>query len=170
MPKIRQGNVASDTDQDILKIEVLESHRATGNVAAALLQGFYLYSGALATSVAHDSHNIVVVGVTDEEMLLAVSTVERMGGGLVAVDGDRVLACLPLPVAGLLSEMYMRRVADGIESCILAAHGLGSTLPDPFMTLSFLSLPVIPELKLTDKGLVDVKRFEFVSLFLGEFS
>jgi len=167
-PKIKDGKVVSDIDRDILKMCVVERHKATGNVGLGLVQGFGLASGALASSVAHDSHNIVAVGVSDEEMLAAVMAVKQMGGGLVAVADGKVLASLPLPVAGLLSEKSMRDVAEGIAECIAAAAGLGCKLEDPFMTLSFLCLPVIPELKLTDKGLVDVNRFQLVPLFLGE--
>ena len=164
-PKILDGRVVCDLDRDILKMAVVERHRATGNVGLGLVQGFGLASGALATSVAHDSHNIVVVGASDEEMLAAVLAVKQMGGGLVAVEKGGVLASLPLPVAGLLSEGYMRDVAEGISECIDAAHALGCRLADPFMTLSFLCLPVIPELKLTDKGLVDVGEFQLVGMF-----
>ncbi len=164
-PRIRDGVVLPDTDQDILKLAVIERHRATGNVGLGLVQGFRLMKGALATSVAHDSHNIVVVGTGDEEMLAAVSAIKGMNGGLVAVEGGRALASLPLPVAGLLSESPMREVAEGIDECIDAAKGLGCCLKDPFMALSFLSLPVIPELKLTDRGLVDVLAFRLVPLF-----
>ncbi len=167
LPKIKDGKVVSDIDRDILKMAVVERHKATGNVGLGLVQGFGLASGALASSVAHDSHNIVAVGVSDEEMLAAVMAVKQMGGGLVAVADGKVLASLPLPVAGLLSERNMRDVAEGIAECIAAAAGLGCRLEDPFMTLSFLCLPVIPELKLTDRGLVDVNVFQFVPLFLG---
>jgi adenine deaminase len=132
------------------------------------VQGFRLARGALASSVAHDSHNIVVVGTGDEEMLAAVSAIKEMDGGLVAVEDGEVLASLPLPVAGLLSESHMQEVAESIAECIDAAHKLGCKLEDPFMTLSFLCLPVIPELKLTDRGLVDVNRFQFVPLFLDK--
>jgi adenine deaminase len=165
-PKIdANGRVAGDTEKDILKMAVVERHRATGNVGLGLVQGFELHSGALATSVAHDSHNIAVVGVNSEEMLSAVLAVKRMNGGLVVIRNGKVLASLDLPVAGLLSERYMRDVADGIDDCIDAVRELGCRLKDPFMTLSFLCLPVIPELKLTDKGLVDVLKFQFVPLF-----
>ncbi len=167
-PKIHEGKVVSDVDRDILKMAVVERHKATGNVGLGLVQGFGLRCGAIATSVAHDSHNIAAVGVSDEEMLAAVLAVKQMGGGLVAVAEGKVLASLPLPVAGLLSERYMRDVARGMEGCIDAAAKLGCKLEDPFMTLSFLCLPVIPELKLTDKGLVDVRVFRLVGMFLGE--
>ena len=164
-PKTAEGQVVADTEKDILKMAVVERHRGTGNIGLGLVQGIGLICGAIATSVAHDSHNIVVVGVTDEEMLAAVLAVKEMRGGLVVVNDGKVRASLPLPVAGLLSERYMRDVAEGIDECIDAARDLGCTLEDPFMTLSFLCLPVIPELKLTDRGLVDVKAFRFVSLF-----
>ncbi|NTV27709.1 MAG: adenine deaminase, partial [Methanothrix sp.] len=165
-PKNVNGRIVSDTKQDILKLAVVERHKATGNVGLGLVKGFSLDSGALATSVAHDSHNIAVVGVGDEEMLTAVLAVERMGGGLAVVANNRVLAELPLSVAGLLSEMHMQDVANGINNCIERAHEIGCDLIDPFMTLSFLCLPVIPELKLTDLGLVDVTQFQFVPLIL----
>jgi adenine deaminase len=168
LPKIKDGKVFSDIDRDILKMAVVERHKATGNVGLGLVQGFGLVRGALASSVAHDSHNIVAVGVSDEDMLAAVQAVKQMGGGLVAVAEGKVLASLPLPVAGLLSEASMLDVAEGIAECIAAAVGLGCKLEDPFMTLSFLCLPVIPELKLTDKGLVDVREFRLVGMFFGE--
>jgi adenine deaminase len=165
-PKIVNSRIVSDTSQDILKMAVVERHNGTGNVGLGLVKGFSLVSGALATSVTHDSHNIAVVGVGDEEMLAAVLAVERMGGGLAVVANNRVLAELPLYVAGLLSEMHMQDVANGINNCIERAHEIGCDLIDPFMTLSFLCLPVIPELKLTDLGLVDVTQFQFVPLIL----
>jgi adenine deaminase len=165
-PRVVEGKVVSDTDRDILKMAVVERHKATGNVGLGLVQGVGLACGALASSVAHDSHNIVVVGTTDDDMLAAVLAVKQMGGGLVAVAEGEILASLPLPVAGLLSERRMQYVAAGIDGCIDAVHAQGCTLKDPFMTLSFLCLPVIPELKLTDMGLVDVNAFRFVPLFL----
>lgn len=165
-PKTAAGQVVADVERDILKMAVVERHKGTGNIGLGLVQGYGLVCGAIATSVAHDSHNIAVVGVDDEEMLAAVLAVKEMGGGLSVVGSGRVRASLPLPVAGLLSERYMRDVAEGIDECIDAARDLGCALEDPFMTLSFLSLPVIPELKLTDMGLVDVRSFRFVSLFL----
>jgi len=166
LPKAAGGLIVSDLGQDILKMAVVERHKATGNIGLGLVQGFGLKTGALATSVAHDSHNIAAVGVIDEDMLAAVLGVKQMGGGLAVVADGRVKASLPLPVAGLLSERYMRDVAGGIDECIDAAREQGCTLKDPFMTLSFLCLPVIPELKLTDLGLVDVNLFGFVPLFL----
>ncbi len=164
-PKTAEGRVVADTEKDVLKMAVVERHRATGNIGLGLVQGFGLRSGAIATSVAHDSHNIAVVGVDSAEMLSAVLAVKEMNGGLVVVNEGRVKASLALPVAGLLSEWHMRDVADGIDDCVDAVRELGCKLKDPFMTLSFLCLPVIPELKLTDRGLVDVNKFQFVPLF-----
>ena len=167
-PKVEGGRVVADPDRDLLLMAVVERHRGTGNVGLGLVRGFGLLRGAIATSVAHDSHNIAAVGVSSEEIFRAVSAVKEMGGGLVVVDGGVVTASLPLPIAGLLSDRSMEEVAEKIEEVVGAAKGLGSTLQDPFMTLSFLCLPVIPELKLTDRGLVDVSKFEFVPLFVGD--
>ena len=167
-PRVEEGLVVSDTGRDILKMAVVERHHGTGNIGRALVQGFGLAFGALATSVAHDSHNIAVVGVTDADMLAAVLAVQQMGGGLVALKEGRAQARLPLPVAGLMSEARLEEVQEGLESCIAAARELGCRLTDPFMTLSFLCLPVIPELKLTDRGLVDVGEFRLVGMFDGD--
>jgi adenine deaminase len=144
---------------------VVERHHATGHLGLGLVQGFGLRRGALASSVAHDSHNIVVVGADEADMLTAVRHLIALGGGLTAVAGGRVLADLPLPIAGLMSPSPLKEVAAAYARLRAAYWELGGTLPDPFMTLSFLALPVIPELKLTDLGLVDVGRFEVVPLF-----
>lgn len=165
--KVVNGNVVADTEKDILKMAVVERHKGTGNVGLGLVKGFGLKCGAIATSVAHDSHNIAVVGVSSKDMFRAVSEVKDMGGGLVVVNGN-VKASLPLSIAGLLSDRPMMEVAEKIDQIREKAHELGSHLEDPFMTLSFLCLPVIPELKLTDKGLVDVKKFDFIDLFSKE--
>ncbi len=164
--KINNARIAADIDRDILKIAIVERHKATGNIGLGLVQGFGLKKGAMATSVAHDSHNIVTVGVLEEDMLTAVLKVKEMGGGLVVANEGQIKASLALPIAGLLSEKSMLEVADGIRQCTESAQDLGCDLKDPFMTLSFLSLPVIPELKLTDKGLVDVTKFQLVPLFM----
>ncbi len=167
LPKVTGGFVISDVEKDILKIAVIERHMASGNVGMGLVQGFKLKQGSLATSFAHDSHNIVIVGTNDLDMLKAYLSVKQMGGGLTVVSEGKVEACMPLTIAGLLSDKQMQDVADGLNYCIEAARDLGCDLIDPFMTLSFLSLPVIPELKLTDKGLVDVNKFQLVRLFSG---
>ncbi len=163
--KIVDGYAVSDVERDILKMAVIERHTASGNMGKGFVKGFGLKRGAIASSVAHDSHNIVVVGVNDEDMFRAVKEIENMKGGLVTVADGQVLARLPLPVAGLMSEKSAYEVQAELEELLEATKSLGCVLDEPFMALSFLALPVIPELKLTDKGLVDVTEFRFVSLF-----
>jgi adenine deaminase len=162
---IRDGEVVSSAERDIAKIAVIERHLATGNFGLGLVQGIGLRRGAIASTIAHDSHNIVVIGMDDTSMLTAAHAVADMRGGMAAADGDRILARLPLPIAGLMSDQPIEVVRDRMEDLIAAAHQLGSPLHDPFTAMSFLALPVIPSLKITDKGLVDVDRFQIVPLF-----
>ena len=163
--KVENGFAVADVERDILKMAVIERHLASGNVGLGFVKGFGIKRGALGSSVAHDSHNLVLIGTNDEDMLLAAHRIERMRGGLAVVAEGRVLASLALSIAGLMSERPFEEVNEGLEALLDAAHDLGSDLHDPFMTLSFLALPVIPSLKLTDKGLVDVTQFKFVPLF-----
>jgi adenine deaminase len=162
---LKDGVAYPDVKEDILKIAVVERHRTTGNIGIGFVQGFGLKKGAIGSSVAHDSHNIVLIGTNDADMLKAVEVIQTMKGGLVAVSDGKVLASLPLPIAGLMSETSVAEVNLQLAALHRATKALGCKIPDPFMTLSFLSLPVIPELKLTDKGLVDVNQFKFVPLF-----
>ncbi len=143
---------------------MIERHLGTGRIGLGFVRGFGLQRGAVASTVAHDAHNLVVVGMSDAEMLLAVERAVELGGGLVVVDGDTVTAELPLPVAGLLSDRPLAEVIAGSEAVVAAVHALGSTVESPFQSLAFLALSVIPSLKLTDHGLVDVDRFELVPL------
>ena len=160
------GNkVVSDITRDILKIAVVERHTGSGNIGKGFVRGFGLKKGALSSSVAHDSHNIIVVGTNDEDMKTAVEAVVKMGGGLAAACDNKICATLPLPIAGLMSQEPVYAVREKVEKLLEVARDFGTTLNDPFMTLSFLALPVIPELKITDKGLVDVKQFCIVPLF-----
>lgn len=161
-----EGLVIADPERDLLKIAVVERHLATGNVGVGLIRGFGMQYGAIASSVAHDSHNIVVIGADDADMAFAVHEVARLRGGQAVVAGGEVLAALPLPIAGLMSDLPLERVRARIEDMTETVRDLGGTLPDPLMTMSFMALPVIPDLKLTDKGLVDVSRFEPVPVFL----
>jgi adenine deaminase len=156
------GQVISDTEHDILKLVVAERHRATGNVGLGMVIGFGLKKGALASSVAHDSHNIIAVGTSDEDIIAAVQEIERLQGGLAAVANGQVLASLSLPIAGLLSDEPLEVVVAQLGKLEQKARELGARLPSPFATLSFLALPVIPELKLTDLGLVDVTEFRLI--------
>ncbi len=162
------GFLQSDPDRDLIKIAVLERHRASGNIGLGLVRGFGLRRGALASSVAHDSHNIICVGCTDADMAAAVRCVQKTGGGLAVAAGGEITASLPLPFAGLISGQSAGEIAAGWESVRLAAGRIGCVLPEPFMALSFLALPVIPELKITDQGLFDVNAFRHVPLFLQD--
>ncbi len=163
--RIVGGEAVVDTERDILKMVVLERHRASGGIGKGFIHGFGLKRGALAGTVAHDHHNLVVVGADDESMRTAVRAVSEMGGGLVVVDGTQVLARLPLPVAGLMSENPIEWIRREYDALVTMAHSMGSSLPDPFMTMSFMALEVIPSLKLTDVGLVDVEQFKLIDLF-----
>ena len=165
---IHNGLVVADTGQDIAKIAVIERHHGTGNFGLGLVKGLGLQRGAIGSSIAHDSHNIVVAGVDDEALLLAARTIAAMGGGMAAVDGERVLARLPLPIAGLMSDQPIETVRAQMDDMLRASAQLGSALHDPYMAMSFLALPVIPSLKITDKGLVDVDQFQIVPLFVQD--
>ncbi len=160
------GFAVSDPEHDILKFAIVERHRATGNIGKGFIKGFGLKRGAIAGTVAHDHHNLTVIGVDDASMQHAVQAIQQMGGGLVVVDGDRVLAQLPLPVAGLLSEEPIEDVCANYDILIEKAHELGNDMSDPFMAMSFMGLEVIPKLKLTDMGLVDVEQFKIIDLFV----
>ena len=160
--KVIDGVVVPDTSNDVLKLVVVERHKATGNIGLGLVTGFGLKQGALASSIAHDSHNIIAVGTNDDDILTAVKEIDRLQGGLVAAAEGRVLASLPLPIAGLLSDEPLEVVVDRLEKLEQVATDLGTTLASPFSTLSFLALPVIPELRLTDLGLVDVGEFRLI--------
>ncbi|MBA7671007.1 Adenine deaminase [subsurface metagenome] len=160
--KVSDGVIIPDTEKDILKLVVVERHRATGNIGRGLVMGFGLKKGALASSIAHDSHNIVAVGTDDNDIFTAIKEIERLNGGLVVAAEGRVLASLALPIAGLLSDQPLEVVVDKLEKLEQVARELGTTLPSPFSTLSFLALPVIPELRLTDLGLVDVNESRLI--------
>ena len=161
----REDEVVADPGRDILKIAVIERHLATGNVGLGFVKGLGLRKGAIASTIAHDHHNIVVAGADDESMFNAVQATAATRGGIAAAYNGTILAQLPLPIAGLMSDQPIETVRRQMEEVLAAAKQLGSPLHDPFMALSFLALPVIPSLKLTDRGLVDVDRFEMVSLF-----
>jgi adenine deaminase len=161
------GEIISDVERDILKLAVIERHLATGRVGLGFVKGLGLREGAVASSVAHDHHNIVVTGVDDVSMMTAIQATVATQGGLTVASGNTVLAQLPLPIAGLMSDQPFETVRRQMDEVTDAARKLGCRLHDPFMTLSFLALPVIPALKLTDHGLVDVERNEVVSLFEG---
>jgi adenine deaminase len=153
-----------DPERDIAKVAVIERHLGTGRIGVGLVRGFGLKRGALASTIAHDAHNIVVVGVDDQDMARAVARLAELGGGEVVVEDRGVRAELPLPIAGLLSDAPLEEVLAASRACVAATRALGCELDAPFQTMSFLALSVIPSLKITDRGLVDVDRFELVGL------
>ncbi len=159
---VKDGYVVPDVSRDILKAVVVERHKATGNIGLGLVVGFGLKKGALASSTAHDSHNIVAVGASDEDIYTAIKEVERLQGGLVVAAEGKVLGSLATPIAGLLSQEPLEKVVASLEKLQQITKDLGCVLPAPFATLSFLALPVIPELRLTDLGLVDVNEFRLI--------
>ena len=163
-PTARAGEATADPARDLAKIAVIERHLGTGRMGLGFVRGFGLQRGAIASTVAHDAHNVVVVGMNDASMAAAVRRLANRGGGIVVVDGAEVLAELPLPVAGLLADAPLEEVVERSHALAAAARELGCTLEAPFQHLSFLALSVIPSLKLTDRGLVDVDAFELVPL------
>lgn len=150
-------------ENDILKIACIERHKNTNHIGVGYVKGYSLKSGAVATSVAHDSHNIIAVGCTDSDISVAVNAVRNSKGGIAVVDNGKIKALLELPVAGLMSEEPLEKVNEKLEKAKTEAYRLGADKGiDPFMTLSFLSLPVIPSLRITTKGVFDVEKCEFV--------
>jgi adenine deaminase len=166
-PLIKNGNAESDPDRDLLKIAVIERHFASGRVGKGFVRGIGLKRGAIAGTVAHDHHNLIVMGADDLSMKTAAEAVAAAGGGQAVADGNAVLALLPLPIAGLMSDQPIEVVRDQAAALADALKKLGAPLIDPFMTMSFLGLEVIPSLKLTDLGLVDVEQQKPVSLFMS---
>src|SRR5579859_4022486 len=163
-PCVKDGSVVADPARDVIKIAVVERHHATGRVGLGLATNVGLKRGAYASTVAHDAHNIVVLGVDDRDMAACAMRLAEIGGGVVIAEGGRVVEELPLPVAGLMSDRPLAEVHQRLRSMEGRLKSMGVTVASPFMTLSFLALSVIPELKITDRGLVDVGRFELVPL------
>jgi adenine deaminase len=166
LPRVVDGLALADPERDLLKLAVIERHRGTGNVGLGFVRGLGLKRGALAGSVGHDAHNLTVAGCDDTSMMTAARAVGDLGGGLVAAAGEEVLGAVPLPIAGLMSDQPVEIVRGQMERLVGIARDLGSPLHDPFMALGFLALEVIPALKLTDQGLVDVDKFDFVPLWV----
>ena len=166
--KVVDGNAVSNVETDTLKICVIERHRATGNIGKGFVKGFNLKCGAIASTVAHDSHNMIVIGTNDFDMYTAAVALIKCQGGKVVVKDGEIISQLPLPIAGLMSDKEFDFVVEKCDELNKAAHSIGCKLEDPFMTMGFLSLPVIPELKITDKGVFDTNKFDFVDIFEGE--
>ena len=163
--KIENGLAVADVENDVLKICVVERHRASGNIGKGFVKGFGIKHGAIASTVAHDSHNMIIVGTNDVDMYIAQKELVKSQGGKVVVQNGEVLAKLPLPIAGLMSDKNMEYILEKSIELTNSAKEIGCVLEDPFMTMAFLALPVIPELKMTDKGLFSSKIFNFVDLF-----
>jgi adenine deaminase len=163
-PAVRGGEAVADPHRDLAKIAVIERHLGTGRVGRGFVRGFGLQRGALGSTLSHDAHNLIVVGMSDGAMAYAVRRLANIGGGIVVVDGAEVIAELPLPVAGILSDAPLAEVVERSHAIVAAAERLGCKVEAPFQLLAFLALSVIPSLKLTDRGLVDVDRFELVPL------
>jgi len=163
-PALRDGRAVADPARDLAKIAVVERHRQTGRIGLGFVSGLGLERGALASTHAHDAHNVVVVGVDEADMAAAVNRLAEIGGGQVAVAGGRVLAEVPCPIGGLLADRPVEEVAAAVARTEAASRELGAKISSPFMTMSFLALSVVPELKISDRGLVDTVRFELVPL------
>jgi adenine deaminase len=163
-PRVSEGDVVADPARDLVKIAVVERHHATGRVGLGLATNVGLKRGAYASTVAHDAHNIVILGLDDRDMAACATRLAEIGGGIVIAESGQVVEELPLPVAGLMSDRPLAEVHERLRSMERRLGTMGVSMTAPFMTLSFLALSVIPELKITDRGLVDVKRFELVPL------
>lgn len=157
-----EGRALCDPDQDAIKVAVIARHGVNDNIGLGFVHGFGLKAGAIASSVGHDSHNVTVVGVDDADMALAANRLGEMGGGFAVASGGEILAELALPVAGLMSLEPFESVRDGLKALRAAARRIGCTLPEPFLQVAFLPLPVIPHLKITDRGMFDVDRFALI--------
>jgi adenine deaminase len=159
----KDGRASANPDEDVLKIAVFERHQATGNVGLGFVHGLGVKEGAVASTVAHDCHNLVVAGASDPDMIFAANALIKTNGGLIAVKQRKILAQVPLPIAGLMSDKSVEVVSEQIETLKEGWGQLGSTLPSPYITLAFTTLSVIPELRITDKGLLDAVNFKFVN-------
>ena len=166
--KVVDGAVIPDPENDVLKLAVVERYGKNGNIGGAFVRGFGLQGGALASSVSHDHHNIVVVGTNDEDMAACVRAIEAEHGGFAVASGGETLGVLPLPIGGLLSDQPAEKVNAELEKITTIAQELGCKLPAPFMTLSFISLPTVPELGLTDRGLVNVRKHVLIGSVISE--
>ncbi|WP_141048888.1 adenine deaminase [Brucella melitensis] len=160
--KVGPNGVEPDLERDVVKVAVIERHGKNGNIATGFVHGFGLKAGAIASTVSHDSHNICVVGASDEDIATAANRLGEIEGGFVVVRDGKVLAEIPLPIAGLMSTEPYETVREALHKLRHAVEDLGSVLEEPFLQLAFIALPVIPHLKITDRGLVDVDKFEFV--------
>ena len=164
-PLVSEGNAVPDPSRDLAKIVVMERHHGTGRFAVGFVTGFGMQRGAIASSVAHDAHNFVAAGMDDRSIVTALGRLCETGGGLVLAEGEAVRGSLPLPIGGLMTYLDAKGVARALEDLEWEAEQLGLQLPHPFMALSFLCLSVIPNLRITDQGYVDIVRGGLQPLF-----
>ena len=164
--QVYHGLVESDTQQDVLKTAVFERHHATGKVGFGFVKGFGIQCGAMASTVAHDAHNLLVIGTNDKDMALAANTLVACGGGMTVVQNGKVLETLPLPIAGLMNDKPVEEMSAIVEKLGGAWKKIGCNMVSPFMTMALISLACLPELRLTDRGLVDCETFQFVPTFV----
>ena len=162
------GHLESDTTQDVLKTIVLERHHATSTKGAGFVKGFGIKRGAMASTVAHDAHNLLVVGTNDDDMALAANTLIQRGGGMVAVQDGQVLGLAELPIAGLMNDKSAEDMAADVAQLEEAWKTIGCDMPSPFMTMALIPLACLPDLRLTNRGLVDCRTFQFVPLVVEE--
>ncbi len=160
---IENGDKAPDIEKDLIRVSVIERHGLNGNISNGFVKGFGLKSGSIASTVAHDHHNIVAIGIKYEDITIAVNRLSEIEGGIVIVDNGKVVRELALPLAGLMSAKPFETVEQDLKLLREAAYALGVSLDEPFLQLSFLALPVIPSLKITDRGIIDVKKFKIIS-------
>jgi adenine deaminase len=163
---VKWGEVQPNAELDVAKVAVIERHKRTGNIGLGFVSGFSLKQGAVASSVAHDSHNLLVVGMNNNDMAAAVNKLAEVGGGIAAVRNGKIIGMVKLPIAGLMSNQPVEKVCEQVRELSEAWVRLGCTMASPFMTMSLLALPVLPEIRITDKGLVDTEEFRFVSLII----
>jgi adenine deaminase len=163
--KVKDGFVEADAGRDIMKMAVFERHHETGTKGCGFLKGFGFKKGAMAQTVSHDAHNLLVAGTNDEDMALAANTLVECGGGMCAVADGKVLALVPLPIAGLMNDLPAEEMADLISKLDAAWKEMGCVINSPYMTMALIPLACLPELRLTNRGLVDCRTFQFVDLF-----
>lgn len=166
--EVKDGYVSSDVEQDVLKAVVFERHHETGTAGYGFVKGFGITNGAMASTVAHDAHNLLVIGTNDEDMALAANTIIEFGGGMVAVKDGKVLGAVPLPIAGLMNNKPVEEMAELVSTLDGAWKEIGCNMLSPFMTMALIPLACLPELRLTNRGLVDCNKFELVPLFVEE--
>jgi len=164
---VEQGIIQPDAEQDIIRLACIERHRGTGQISLGFTHGFQLKTGAVASTVAHDSHNLIVMGINELDMALAANELVKMGGGMIVVENGKVLAQVPMTIAGLMSEKSLLEVVKEVAELEKAYKQIGCPLNAPFMTFSLIALPVIPEIRISNRGIVDVTQFMLIEVEIG---